>query len=295
MLKFDGARHAETRRQCDHCLVRRGGLCGAFAEGGGLPLADLEAAHLSVRVLEAGDIIYLQGDSAAHVYNVVSGWIQLHQDMADGRRCISQFVLPGETFGVTPHGARHARSASATTAASICAIPIERMNDLRRLHPTFNEHFIGMLENDYLSVTEALTMTAQGTSLERVARILWGLAARLSKTGAIQVGAVLKAPLTQRHIADATGLTAIHVNRVVRRLREQALVDFHDGVMVIEDPHRLATLANEGSIPGARWLNPELANERSIPDGERYSAKRLPGAPDQRLEIRNGRAIVRLP
>ncbi len=244
MTKSDASAGMQPKRQCDHCPVRRTGLCNAFADDGGLDLADLEAAHLPVRVFDAGDVIYSQGDATNYVFSVVSGWVDLHQDLADGRRHISQFLLPGATFGVKPEGSRYAQGASAITTTSICAIPTARADDLRRLHPAFNERFIAMLESDNLYATESLTMIGQGTSLERVARILWGLAVRLSAPGAVQAGVGLKAPLTQRLIADATGLTAIHVNRVIRRLREQRLVEFHDGVMVIDDPRRLAILAN---------------------------------------------------
>jgi CRP/FNR family transcriptional regulator len=91
---------------------------------------------------------------------------------------------------------------------------------------------------------EALMIIRQGTSLERVARILWSLASKLSASTAVPAGTPIRVPLTQRQIAEATGLTAIHVNRVVSGLREQRVVDFHDGMMVVDDPRKLAALAN---------------------------------------------------
>jgi CRP/FNR family transcriptional regulator, anaerobic regulatory protein len=247
LLKPTGERAALNRRPCGHCPVRRTGLCTAFAEAGGLPLEDLEGAHLPIRIVQPGDIIYRQGDPADHVYSVVSGWVRLHQDLSDGRQHIGQFLLPGETFGVASPGVHHSQSATALTAASICAIPNGRLKDLRRRHPTFNERFIELLENDYVLATEALTMTAQGSSFERVARILWRLAVRLSEPRPIGIGIALKFPLSQKHIADATGLTAIHVNRVVRRLREQGLAELRDGMLVVEDPVGLAAIANDGA------------------------------------------------
>jgi CRP/FNR family transcriptional regulator, anaerobic regulatory protein len=253
VAKFDAPAASHPGHQCDHCLVRRTGLCNAFADGGGLALRDLEAAHFTVRVFDAGDIIYSQGDSADYLFNVVSGWVDLHQDMPDGRRHISQFLLPGGLFGVKPKGLRYSHGATTITTASICAIPTARVDSLRRLHPAFNERFIWMLEQENHAASEALTMIGQGTSLERVARILWGLATRISSPAAIVAGVGLKAPLTQRLIADATGLTAIHVNRVIRRLREQHLVAFHNGIMIVEDPGRLAALANEGPESAAHW------------------------------------------
>jgi CRP/FNR family transcriptional regulator, anaerobic regulatory protein len=248
MLKLAAPAARTTRHQCDHCVVRSTGLCNAFADGSGLELSDLEAAHLPVRVFDGGDIIYSQGDSSDCLYCMVSGWASLHQDMPDGRRHISRFLLPGALFGVTPKGARHSHGATTITTASICAIPRARMDALRELYPTLNERFIEMLEHETQVIVDSLTVIAQGSSLERVAILLWGLAERICAPGVVPRRRALRAPLTQRLIADATGLTAIHVNRVIRRLREQALVKLHDGILIVEDPARLAEIANSGAM-----------------------------------------------
>jgi CRP-like cAMP-binding protein len=251
MLKLRTLAARTTCHQCDHCIVRSNGLCNAFADGSGLELSYLEAAHLPVRVYDGGDIIYSQGDSSDCLYCMVSGWADLHQDMQDGRRHISRFLLPGALFGVTPKGARYSHGATTITTASICAIPWARMDALRELYPTLNERFIELIEHEAQMTADSLTVIAQGSSLERVAVLLWRLAERICAPGAVPRRRALKAPLTQRLIADATGLTAIHVNRVIRRLREQGLVKLHDGILIIEDPARLAEVANSGALPAA--------------------------------------------
>jgi CRP/FNR family transcriptional regulator, anaerobic regulatory protein len=251
MLKLRTLAATIGRHQCDHCVVRSTGLCNVFADGSGLELSDLEAAHLPVRVFDSGDIIYSQGDSSDCLYSMVSGWADLHQDMPDGRRHISRFLLPGALFGATPKGARYSHGATTITTASICAIPWARMDMLRQRYPTLNERFIWMLEQEAQIAAESLTVIAQGSSLERVAGILWGLAERICAPGAVPRDRALKAPLTQRLIADATGLTAIHVNRVIRRLREQGLVKLHEGILIVEDPVKLAEIANSGAAPVA--------------------------------------------
>jgi CRP-like cAMP-binding protein len=228
-------------------------MCQGYGKGEDVDLSKLEAAHLPVRVYDPGDIIYRQGETLDHVFNVISGWVNLHQDMPDGRRQISQFLFSGAAFGLKPRGVSFSHGATAITAASICAIPTARLHDLRQYSPAFNEHYIWVLQRENHLAVENLTIIGQGSSMERVARILWSLASRLSATMAVPAGASIKVPLTQRLIAEATGLTAIHVNRVVRRLREQRVVDFRDGVMIIEDPHRLATLANAHPESAALW------------------------------------------
>ena len=51
-------------------------------------------------------------------------------------------------------------------------------------------------------------------------------------------------PLTQYHLADPLGLSAIHVNRVLRKLREAGLVTFRDGLVAFDDYEGLVALAD---------------------------------------------------
>jgi CRP/FNR family transcriptional regulator, anaerobic regulatory protein len=253
VLKLNGAGTAVNKGQCAYCVVRRVGVCHAYGEGEDLDLSRLEAAHLPIRVYEAGDIIYHQGERSDHIFNIISGWVDVHQEMADGRRQIGQFLSSGAVFGLKPRGVSFSHGATAITTTRICPIPIARVDDLRRHSPAFNEQFIWTLERENHLAVEALTIIGQGDSLERVARLLWSLASKLSNSAAVPAGVPLKVPITQRLIADATGLTAVHVNRVVRRLREQRVVDFHDGVMVVEDPGRLAALSAIYSGSATLW------------------------------------------
>lgn len=244
MLKIVASGAGQGRHQCLYCPVRRTGLCSAFADSADLDASGLEMAHLPIRVLKAGDCIYRQGETKDLVYNIVSGWVGLSRSLSDGRRHVSQILLPSEMFGLGPKGVPSSHSATALTTASLCAIPITSLDALRRSNPTLNERFIWMLQRDSSTAMNALTMTGQGLSAERVASLFWGLAARLSAPGPVLKGASLKAPLTQRLIADATGLTAIHVNRVIKRLRERRIVNFHDRILTIEDPQQLASMAD---------------------------------------------------
>jgi CRP/FNR family transcriptional regulator len=278
MVKLDGAGTTASKGPCAYCVVRRIGMCHAYGEGEDLDLSRLEAAHLPVRIYEAGDIIYRQGEISDHIFNVISGWIDLHQDMADGRRQISQFLFSGAVFGLKPKGVSFSHGATAITTASICAVPTARVDDLRRHSPAFNEHFIWMLERENHLAVEALTITGQGASLERVARILWRLASRLSASTAVPAGTPIRVPLTQRLLAEATGLSTIHVNRVVRRLREQRVVNLRDGVMVVEDPRRLAALADAYPDSAALWEDGGAVVQRQ----SRAAAQSIPAkAPGQ--------------
>ena len=76
-----------------------------------------------------------------------------------------------------------------------------------------------------------------------MAHFLLELASRLSLVGLGGRGGY-DCPLTQYHLADALGLSAIHVNRVLRQLRERGLVTFRDGHVSFQDYNGLVTLAD---------------------------------------------------
>ena len=203
---------------------------------------ECDSADLPIRHFERGDHIFGQGDSADFVYNLVTGWVSLHQDMADGRRQIGKFLIRGALFGLEPKGTAHGQSATAVTDVSLRRIPIASFEKMRRHNAAFNERFLLMLECENHLATEALTTMGRGTAIERVARVLCELAVRLTgpETSA---NLAVEIPLTQRLIADAVGLTAIHVNRIIRRLRVERLVELQDGVMTVRDLRRLVSLA----------------------------------------------------
>jgi CRP-like cAMP-binding protein len=98
----------------------------------------------------------------------------------------------------------------------------------------------------------ALTMIWHGVSRERVAGVLCDLAARITAPGPVRVGVTLKAPITRRLIVGATGLPSIHVDRVIRQLHEQQIIEVQERTIVIKDPQVLSVIANDRSlsIPG---------------------------------------------
>ncbi len=68
-------------------------------------------------------------------------------------------------------------------------------------------------------------------------------------------------PLTQEHIGDATGLTNVHVNRVLRDLRKEEIVEFHYRRLRIMNPDKLVNVAGIDPHIALSWLNYDSSNE----------------------------------
>jgi CRP-like cAMP-binding protein len=229
------------KMNCAFCSARPLGLCGALGDGDGF--RELRDSRRGARLLDAGSPIYRQGDPHGDLYNLVSGWVCLHQDLEDGRRQILRFILPGELFGQEPAGVSvMSHAAQALTNISLCVIPVERVTDLRARYAGFGDRFVWMLERDNHLTMDHLTSLGQRSAIERVAHLLLELAVRTGRRYPLARDDRFKIPLTQPLIGDATGLTPIHVNRMLRRLREERILDLRNGALTIFDPDRLEAM-----------------------------------------------------
>ena len=91
-------------------------------------------------------------------------------------------------------------------------------------------------------MVEHLVGLGRRDAVTRTAHFLVELGLRLELVG-LGGGAGFACPLNQYQLADVLGLTAIHLNRVLRRLRERGLATFRDGRVVFHDLPRLRALA----------------------------------------------------
>jgi CRP-like cAMP-binding protein len=92
-------------------------------------------------------------------------------------------------------------------------------------------------------VVEHLVGIGRRDAAERMAHFLLELGKRLSLVG-MGSKAGYACPLTQYLIADAIGLSAVHVNRVLRELREQGMVTVRDGYVTFDDYDRTVEFAD---------------------------------------------------
>ena len=231
-----------TRGLCAFCSARRNGLCAAMTAPEAL--RDLQRIRPNVRVLAPGDAAYHQGDPSGACFHVLSGWLALHHDLPDGSRHVLKILLPGDLFGYESHEARQMRhGVIALTDASICAVSAKRLAALRARYRELNERFIWMITRDQLLSEMTIVTLAHGGATERVCHLLVELARRMRRHAELATTDSFRAPLTQSLIGAATGLTQIHVNRVLRRLRERGVLRFQGGLVTILDAAALTRLA----------------------------------------------------
>jgi CRP/FNR family nitrogen fixation transcriptional regulator len=160
--------------------------------------------------------IFAQGDGCDFVFKVVSGAVRAFRLLADGRRQIIDFYLPGDVFGVEFNAERlagaEALSDSVIVVARRSALGTDGENGARLWR-----HAIDELRR---SQDHVLTL-GRRSAAERVASFLIDLAGRLGASDDLEL------PMSRQDIADYLGLTIETVSRTLTQLQSHRLIDLH--------------------------------------------------------------------
>ncbi len=222
---------------CHGCPMRGCGVCRTLSN------ADMSSIGIVGRAVPAGQDLFSQGERCGDVFNILDGWVFLYELLEDGRRQILQFGLPGDFIGLRPSGRASFFGAQALSRVSLCAIPRHRLLDLARHRPELAFELVRIVASEESQAYERLTALGRKTALERVATLLLELFYRIRRRAPQTAGEILRIPVTQTHLADALGLTPVHVNRTLGVLRQRGVIDYGNGLFHILAPHRLFEIA----------------------------------------------------
>ncbi|MEO4001508.1 Crp/Fnr family transcriptional regulator [Mesorhizobium sp. CAU 1732] len=182
-------------------------------------------------------------DTGGHRTLIIhSGWTCVQRFMADGERQIIDFPIAGDILGLG-HGG-HAPPLPVTAVTEVVIFESTSMVGAggATLTPTLSQIFMGAFGRREAIAGERLTSLGRRSALARTAHLLLELGARQSlSNGRIED---FECPLTQYDLADALGLTPIHVNRMLRELREDSLLSFRQGEVEFLDLPGLIGLAD---------------------------------------------------
>jgi CRP-like cAMP-binding protein len=203
-------------------------------------LADLQSFSLSVN---AGKELVHEGQTGHLAYILQTGWACSFKLLPDGGRQIIAFPLPGDCVGlrsVLLHTADH--SFSALTDVVVSSVEASRMMRVFNEFPRLGAAILWAASRDEAMVVEHLVSIGRRSAIERTAHFFLELSERLQLVG-LATDREFDCPLNQYVLADALGLSAIHVNRVLRQLRERKLMTLKDRKVTILDRAKLNVLA----------------------------------------------------
>jgi CRP-like cAMP-binding protein len=233
--------HGDVMLSLQSPLTRK---LSAFVALSDTDLATLARFDRRSRSFLPGHEMMHEGQLNASAFILAEGWACSYKLLPDGGRQIVDFQIPGDFLGLRSILFRTAdHNIEALTRIEASEV---LTSDLLAAFSGAPRLAIGILwaaSRDEAMVVEHLVNLGRRSAEERTAHFLLELAARLALVGmGDRTG--YDCPLTQYHLADALGLSAVHVNRVLRHLREEGLVTFQKGRVAFEDFSRLTELAD---------------------------------------------------
>jgi CRP-like cAMP-binding protein len=200
------------------------------------------AAGERVRHVDAREDIAREGDRPEAACLIMRGWAIAYKTLEDGRRQITSVFLPGDVcdLDVLVHAERDCSIGSITPVqvADLSPAAIEGLMANRRLAQALR-----WVAATATSIQREWTVSlGQRDATERLAHFLCEIFIRLEVTGFTE-GDSCEFPLTQVDLADATGISAVHVNRTLQELRAANLIVLRDRSLTIPDLARLKGVA----------------------------------------------------
>lgn len=197
--------------------------------------SELEALRKPCRVFAAKRTIFHEGEAAKDVYQVYSGWAFRYKMAKDGRRQILSFLLPGDSIGLPLlYSERLRHSVKALTEVTVCVFGRSELPDFIHARPALAKRAATFCANAHAEADEQILDLGCRNAFERIARLIRGIVSRLRERRQSE-GDAYPFPLTQLHIADATGLTPVHVGRVLGEMRSSDLLSISRGRLAIHN------------------------------------------------------------
>jgi CRP-like cAMP-binding protein len=201
----------------------------------------LETLSLTETSIPRRRAILSQGAAPEFVYVLLSGWAARYEVRSDGSRRITGFLLPGDFCGI--HAICHAAMDHAIIAITDCELAKIDRNafiDLTMRSATINQAVWRAKLIEEAILRKWLLFSTD--SHQSVAHLLCELYVRAAIVGLAADGQC-RLPLTQEEIGDALGITAVHTNRVIQRLRGEGTLDLSHHELTIKDPTALTRVA----------------------------------------------------
>lgn len=206
-------------------------------------IAALERETAHPRKFAARHDLIREGDRPGPVFVVIDGWAFRYKILPSGTRQITAFLMPGDAcdlhIGMLAEMDHSIQTATQARVATIARADMDRL---------LNEHR-GIAQAMYVSqLTDEGTLRAwitsmgRRTSIERVAHLICELYARAHGIGLVD-DTEFSLPLSQIILADALGMTPVHINRVLKELRLAGAMTLSRGSVLILDPGKLVQIA----------------------------------------------------
>ncbi|WP_172330596.1 Crp/Fnr family transcriptional regulator [Mangrovicoccus sp. HB161399] len=226
--------------KCRTCPLRRRDCFVPMAEA---EVAAMERFKTGELTVDGRSSILMEGSNSPQLFTVLEGQGLRYKTLPDGRRQVISFVFPGDFIGLQAGVMAEMRhSVESSTRMRLCVFERANLWSFFRDNPerAFDLTWLSAVEEHFLG--ENVLTLGQRSAAERIAWAFLRIWERLEGLGLRTNGSV-PFPHRQQDLADALGLSLVHTNKTLAKLRREQIAGWSDGRLAVLDTARLAELA----------------------------------------------------
>lgn len=231
---------------CTDCPLRRCEYFTPFTEAELAFMLTFKVGELSV---EPGTTLLMEGSNSPQLYTVLSGTGTRYKTLENGERQVINFLFPGDFTGLQAALMGEMKhSVEATTQMVLCVFNRSDIWNIFKSHPerAYDVTWIAAVEEHFLG--ETIATLGQRDAGQRVA---WAFLRLHHRLRAVGLGNKTTVPLAfrQQDLADALGLSLVHTNKTIAKLRDLDLAQWSSGLLSIPNRQALADYAGTAPEP----------------------------------------------
>lgn len=229
---------------CAKCPLRRQALFVPFTED---EVGFMEKFKTGELTVNAGTTILIEGSNSPQLYTVFSGMGTRYTTLENGRRQVINFLFPGDFIGLQASLMGEMKhSVDASTEMVLCAFKRSDLWNLFRMQPNraYDLTWIAAVEEHFLG--ETIATLGQRDAAQRISWAFLRIEKRLRAVGLGTSGpndSAVPLPYRQQDLADALGLSLVHTNKTLARLRDLKVASWADGTLRVLNRKGLAEIA----------------------------------------------------
>ncbi|MBM7069921.1 Crp/Fnr family transcriptional regulator [Actibacterium sp. 188UL27-1] len=202
-------------------------------------------------IVDPGTQLLMEGAKAAQLYTVLSGMGIRYKTLENGRRQVIGFVMPGDFVGLQAGiMGEMCHSVEASTPMRLCVFNRSRVYELYQSQPerAYALTYLAAVEEHFLG--DALATVGQRSASEKIA---WSLARFYARAASLDLVTKNKCPLPfrQQDLADALGLSLVHTNKTLAKLKRDGIVVWTNGELEVHNLAELQKLSGIGDDTAA--------------------------------------------
>lgn len=198
------------------------------ADFGTAELQAVSGLQVEERHFQTDQTIINQGERIRSIHLVQSGWGCVYRDLSNGERQVLDFPMRSDFVGLRTAAGRSYNTVAAITSMTVFEIPLNSLAHAINNAPKLSFVLIELFARQRSMLIEHITNIGCRSALVRTAHLLLELGDRAKACG-MGEDTGFTCPITQYQLADALGLSPIHMNRMLRELREEGLLIFKNG------------------------------------------------------------------